>query len=319
MQDDRAEIRLRPYAAEDEKPLAGFLAEEFPREKFTPRVLRSRLLDDPDFDPELTLLLFRGKRLAGFWSGVVRRNDPEVAQVKWFAVARRDRGRGYGTRLADLWEETVRLRGAIRARVWCSVPVYFSPGISTRYTEAISFLWRRGYERKSETRNMVVDLTARKAWILEPQERRRLSSAGVRVRRVRAEEAARFDAYLADRWDGAWRTEAMLALGNDPISAFVAERGGEFVGFAVYDVNQFENSFGPTGVNEELRGSGIGKALLFSCLEDLRRLGHAEAVIGAVGPVPFYHRAAGARIADTFWMMEKPLDPPAEGPGDGEP
>ena len=41
--------------------------------------------------------------------------------------------------------------------------------------------------------------------------------------------------------------------------------------------------FGPTGVGEDARGTGIGKALLFKCLESLKELGHVYGVIGGVG------------------------------------
>jgi len=52
--------------------------------------------------------------------------------------------------------------------------------------------------------------------------------------------------------------------------------------------------FGPTGVLPELRGKGIGAALLLRCLESMREMGYAYAVIGGVGPASFYEKVCGA-------------------------
>ena len=54
------------------------------------------------------------------------------------------------------------------------------------------------------------------------------------------------------------------------------------------------NFFGPTGVHPRARNKGVGKALLFACLEDMRAQGFAYAIIGGVGPAEFYAKAVGA-------------------------
>ena len=67
------------------------------------------------------------------------------------------------------------------------------------------------------------------------------------------------------------------------------------VGFAAYEVTR-RNYFGPTGVREDLRGSGLGAALLFRCLESMREMGYAYAIIGGVGPAEFYEKVCGAFV-----------------------
>ncbi|HMO55107.1 MAG TPA: hypothetical protein PJ994_11425, partial [Tepidiformaceae bacterium] len=54
--------------------------------------------------------------------------------------------------------------------------------------------------------------------------------------------------------------------------------------------------FGPTGVAESQRGSGIGKVLLLQCLESLAAQGYAYAIIGGVGPAEFYEKTVGATL-----------------------
>ncbi|MGH2400150.1 MAG: GNAT family N-acetyltransferase [bacterium] len=81
-----------------------------------------------------------------------------------------------------------------------------------------------------------------------------------------------------------WDRERMRSFATD---------GPEIGGFAVYECTR-RGFFGPTGVREDLRGHGIGAALLFRCLHSMREMGYAYAVIGGVGPVEFYEKVCGA-------------------------
>ena len=84
----------------------------------------------------------------------------------------------------------------------------------------------------------------------------------------------------------------------------IAEWNGEPAGFAVWFVN-FSTFAGRHGIYLEdlfvrpaLRGKGIGKALLFACLEDMRHQGFGYAIVGGVGPADFYAKAVGAVAID---------------------
>ena len=72
----------------------------------------------------------------------------------------------------------------------------------------------------------------------------------------------------------------------------------QVLGFACYDTTAM-NFFGPTGVREDRRGQGIGRALLLRCLYAMREEGFAYAIIGWVGDaLPFYQRTVGATIIE---------------------
>jgi predicted N-acetyltransferase YhbS len=92
-----------------------------------------------------------------------------------------------------------------------------------------------------------------------------------------------------------WAVEAERAFTHSPITAHIATKGGEIAGFAVYECTR-RGYFGPTGVREDLRGNGLGAALLFRCLESMREMGYAYAVIGGVGPAAFYEKLVGAFV-----------------------
>jgi predicted N-acetyltransferase YhbS len=122
---------------------------------------------------------------------------------------------------------------------------------------------------------------------------RRAEAAGVTVRRVEPWDRLRLRAFIEKEFGPWWSVETDLAYAHQPISAFVATRERVVVGFAAYECTR-RGYFGPTGVKEDLRGSGIGAALLFRCLESMREMGYAYAVIGGVGPATFYEKVCGA-------------------------
>jgi predicted N-acetyltransferase YhbS len=49
-------------------------------------------------------------------------------------------------------------------------------------------------------------------------------------------------------------------------------------------------------VRADLRGSGLGAALLLACLGSMREMGYAYAIIGGVGPAKFYEKTVGAFV-----------------------
>jgi predicted N-acetyltransferase YhbS len=123
----------------------------------------------------------------------------------------------------------------------------------------------------------------------------RAGEAGCRVRRAEAWERARLIQFIQDNFGPLWATEAEQAFSQSPVTAYVAEKGREIVGFAAYECTR-RGFFGPTGVRPDLRGNGLGAALLFRCLESMRELGYGYAVIGGVGPADFYEKVCGAFV-----------------------
>ena len=124
----------------------------------------------------------------------------------------------------------------------------------------------------------------------------RTAAAGIVVRRLDAWDRGALRRFVLEHFGENWASEADFAFANGhPITGFVAMKDGAMAGFAVYESSR-RGFFGPTGVREDLRGSGAGAALLFRCLEGMREMGYAYAVIGGVGPAEFYEKVCGAAI-----------------------
>jgi len=120
-----------------------------------------------------------------------------------------------------------------------------------------------------------------------------MAKSGVTVRRAIPPELKLIVRWIDEQFGEAWASEATVAMTRQPPTCFIATREGKLVGFSCHEASA-RGFFGPTGVDESLRGLGIGRALLFASLNDLKALGYAYAIIGDVGPSAFYEKAVGA-------------------------
>lgn len=99
--------------------------------------------------------------------------------------------------------------------------------------------------------------------------------------------------FVARHFSPKWVDECTVALAARPARVLIATEGKRLLGFACYDVT-CRGFFGPTGVDPEARGKGLGKALLLAALHRLRDDGFAYGIIGQAGPVEFYQQVCGA-------------------------
>ena len=121
----------------------------------------------------------------------------------------------------------------------------------------------------------------------------RVEKQGVILRRARAYERHIVAAWAAEHFSPKWESEVKIAFSRQPVTCYIATKDKEILGFACYETTA-KGFYGPTGVSECARGTGIGKALLFKSLEGLKDLGYVYGMIGGVGPRDFYEKVCGA-------------------------
>ena len=97
----------------------------------------------------------------------------------------------------------------------------------------------------------------------------RLGKAAITTRRALAPEKHKVVAWVRQNFSEAWASEVDVAFSRQPVSCFIAIRQKSILGFACHDAT-CPNFFGPTGVDPNERKNGIGKALLFNCLEAMK-------------------------------------------------
>lgn len=137
--------------------------------------------------------------------------------------------------------------------------------------------------------DMLVNLTG-----IEEKE----APAGVKIKRAFPGDMGKILDFVAEHFGEGWRGETMFALMQQPPTCYIATVDGRLVGFACYD-SSAKDFFGPTGVDKEYRGRGIGEALLRRVLVAMREAGYAYAVIGWVGDAKeFYEKTVGAKYIE---------------------
>jgi GNAT superfamily N-acetyltransferase len=99
--------------------------------------------------------------------------------------------------------------------------------------------------------------------------------------------------WVGEHFGSAWASECDVAFSNRPISCHIATESGRILGFACYDAT-CRGFFGPIGLIEAMRGHGIGRSLLLSCLHAMAAVGYAYAVVGGVQDMEYYARAVRA-------------------------
>ena len=102
--------------------------------------------------------------------------------------------------------------------------------------------------------------------------------------------------FIKDNFSEGWEAEARVGFSSTPPTVLIAvePETGRLTGFCCWDCTA-KGFLGPIGTLEIVRGRGIGKALVLSCLRSMREAGYAYAIIGAAGPVPFFRSICDAR------------------------
>ena len=124
-----------------------------------------------------------------------------------------------------------------------------------------------------------------------------MTAQGISVRRAIAPEKHVVLEWIGEHFGAGWVSESDVSFSRQPPSIWLAIHEEKLVGFACYDAVGL-GMFGPTGVDDSMRGRGVGKALLLACLHAMWNIGYSYGIIGGVGPADFYARVAGAQLIE---------------------
>lgn len=270
-------------------------------------LLREKIVDDVDFDPDLNLSVWDGNELMGFLSGVIREiNSERTGYVKLMVVAKAQRRKGLGRQLYEEIEKCFQDKNATKVRIY-DVPFnYFMPGIDPRYTEALSFFETMGFKRFADVSNLIITLQ-NQDFSTEAEEKALLKE-NIVVSRASYEDMQDIFSFI-DEYFPLWRSEVSNAYNSLPVSLHIARLNGELKAFSAHNGNNFGTGwFGPMGTHPDLRGKGIGGILLKRCLQDMKDWELETSIIPWVGPIRFYSYYANARVERVFWRYEKNIN-----------
>jgi mycothiol synthase len=311
---------VRPFQTSDEAALLELWNATLHADPLNAAAFRTQVLLDANFLSEGLLLAEEQGQLAGFVLVIYRRTpffmqglEPEIGWVWAFGVAESWRRKGIGRQL--MGAAMAYLAAAGRKRVLASpyTPGYFLPGVdSEAYSSAVAFLQGMGWQVISEPISMHTELTGfRLPSHVKELEDNLTREEGIAVRRVQPEDLLTLPAFVLEHFGWDWRRkvtenlEALFGAGSDEQGVWVAVRGGQLVGYCQHS----RERFGPFGVDPALRGTGIGRILLFHCLADMRAKGyHCAWFLWTSRRAAGLYAQAGFRIVRRFAIMERILE-----------
>jgi len=297
---------IKVFSEEDLNDVFELCRQSMVYDTFTETLLREKIIEDPQHDPALVLVIKEKGKVIAFMDGVTRKiNDIRIGYIKLMAVDKQWRRKGIASELYSSLEKKFKRRKVQKVRIY-DVPFnYFMPGIDPRYTAAISFAERHGFRRFADTSNMAVDLTDRE--FRTGQEEKKLAKENIIIRRAGYEDHDNIMKFI-DKHFPLWRAEVENTFLSLPISLHIALLNGDIKAFSAHNGNNFGTGwFGPMGTHPDLRGKGIGGILLKRCLQDIKTWGLSKSIIPWVGPVSFYARTVGAVVERVFWRYEKEI------------
>lgn len=316
----RSRAGIRGFRAGDGPQLVAAWLLGLPADPITADRFRSLVLLDTNFDPEGLRVAVDGGRVVGAAYAVRRTTpltgadlEPEQGWIPFFFVVPAARGHGLGRRL--LTDALDWLHGHGRTRVDFSsyTPNYVLPGLDAEaYPEAAGLLeslgFRTRYEAAAMDRSLVgyrfpEDVACRLA---------ELTARGYRFTTPSDDDLVDLVALAGRHFNPDWARairECMAA--GTPLDRVVVARdpSSALVGWAMHGAYESaDERFGPFGVLEEMRGTGLGEILLHLVLERMRARGAHSAWFlwtGERSPAAHLYRKAGFTTTRVFRVMRR--------------
>ncbi|MFW9878694.1 MAG: GNAT family N-acetyltransferase [Candidatus Thorarchaeota archaeon] len=269
---------------------------------------KSGTIEDENFEPELSLVLEDHKieKPIGVFLAVIRELfGKKQSFLKMCIIDKEKRRQGIGTEMLNELIQQIRKKnsGISSIHYGNSVPNFWQPGVDKRHTDLYFFLKKNKFREKGTRNNLIADV---KKINREPK----LKLTSFKFERVRSKDYKQLNAFVKHEFPfGTWATEVKYSLLNTPPTTFIAKnKENDIVGWASHS-QFFPGSFGPTGVKQELRGTGIGTELLYWCIWDMKKSGIDKSTIMWVGgdTIKFYSKTVDAYIGETFAIMSKKI------------
>lgn len=318
---------IRTYQSGDE---AGFIAawnHSMPVDGITSAVFVRRILADENFDPKGVFIAEDAGQVIGGLTAVVRTvSHPQVdlnlddGWITAFFVRPDQRRQHVGRQLLDAADHFFRQRRRRVISFSAYAPHYFVPGIDRQeYPGGARLLEQSGFKTLYQCAAMdknLVGFRIPEEVLVQQHERER---EGYHIESLTLPYMQATIAFAAREFDPDWARALRGAIKGSfqGRNILIARRDDDIVGFCLYGgYDQVHERFGPFGVAQSMRGTGLGKVLLYRALEQMQHSGLHNAWFlwtneqDAAGHL---YRRAGFSTTRHFDVMVKHLEYPTSG------
>ena len=312
-----AQVAVRGYRPGDEASVVALWNRCLPADTISVDRFVARVLLDVNFDPGGFLVTEDDGRPVGFLLALTRGtpmqgldDDPDDGWITVFFVDPDYRGRGIGRALLERGCAHIAARGRTRVSISPYAPNYFWPGVDgERYPEAVTFLRKHGFTVIETPVSMATSLVGFRIppSVLDLQGRR--EREGYAFGALRSDQIVAVLDFNTRHFSADWARAIREALlrGVPRERVLVAARGDQIAGFCLYGgYDNVAERFGPFGVDPGLRRIGLGRVLLYRCLDEMRSQGLQHAWFlwtGLDDPAGHLYTSANFHVSRTFTVM----------------
>lgn len=312
---------IRPYQSGDEAALIRTWNHSLPQDGITEKGFINRILTDVNFDPEGLIIAENDGQIVGGLLAIVRKTpmsgtdlEADTGWITAFFVHPGHRHQGVGQALMAEADQFFRKHGRSTVYFASYAPHYFVPGIDREvYPSGAELLEKNGFKKLYQCAAMDKNLVGFEI----PDDVHAVEAArrkeGYVVENLTLPYLYQVIDFNQREFDPDWTRAIRDALKSGvPMShVFICRHGDRVVGFCIYGgYDGVGERFGPFGVAESLRGTGLGKVLLYRCLEQMRHDGlHGAWFLwtGEREPAGHLYRRAGFTVSRRFDVMKKVL------------
>jgi predicted N-acetyltransferase YhbS len=308
------------FANPDFEALAGLWNDFYPeRYRVDEDLLRLNTVQSPVFDWGASSILTDGGDVKGFVSikksasALYSGPDQDVAHLSAIAYTEP----GVGVDLMSDVKRTLRNRGISRI-TFGQDSRHFFPGCPTDFRSLLDFLTIEGFSEGGIACDLERDLT-------DYQNPYPETPSGAQMRYVGPEDQAALDRFMEREFRGRWTYDVdhKVRLEGGTPTVYGLFKGSEIEGFvltqrdgakipiggAVWrsDLGPNWGSAGPLGVSTNLRGAGVGGAMLGAALAQLKADGVRRCIIDWTGLAAFYQKF-GFEVSREYRSMSLNLE-----------
>jgi len=310
-------VDIRQYNAHDAETVCRLWNASLAQDQINTDNFYRRVVYDLNFDPGKLLIAEQDGEALGF-AYSVKRHFPddavglqeEQAWIPALGVKPSAAGKGVGQALLELTEEKLLNEGAKKIDVGSYPSNYFCPGVDINaYPSGLKFFLSAGYEKKSESCSMHMNLGGYRTPAKYVEKKKTLEAAGYRFKPYEAVDALSLFTFIKEDF-GWWLSDirSSILAGRAEKTMLLAQEAdtGATVGFAMRAMDGTPERFGPFGMKPSLQGKGIGTVLFHEMMENMvRDRIFYTYFLWTEGRNPDIYASWGMSIYRTYAMLSK--------------
>lgn len=270
---------------------------------------------DENFDSDLALVAVFDDKVVGFSLGIRRKYpyltrglESERGWISAFFVDPEYKNEGIGTKLLEEEENRLICSGSKTITMCAYSPNYFAPGINVEYKDGVKFFEKHGYPRGETEYSMARDLYSYSIPENTLAHKAELGKEGITFKMFSDVYEESLLALTSKEFGAGWTLNVLNALRKKEAqdTIVLAVKDNDVIGYCMRKIDGRDGRFGPIGVSDKYRDSGIGGVLLDLQMREMqKRCIYSFYCLWTGGDAARFYTKHGLAPVKTYYMYRK--------------